>query len=216
MQNLEDLDISWNVQDKKEWASEQDLWNVAEWIKKAQKVWWQIQSNQAHNKNISKILALIINHIDSNSLLWLFNLLYEKYNFPLDELILIFLPFLKRFDLEVEEKFPDYKQFFSVEISSISSFAFYLKSSLKFDKFSTFLKWWLNTILEQEKNFEKKSYTKDNLDLFTKDFNIDFIQFLIYIIKFFDIGDINAISVNDIWFENKLKESLSIELFKVE
>jgi len=52
--------------------------------------------------------------------------------------------------------------------------------------------------LEQEKNFEKKSYTKDNLDLFTKDFNIDFIQFLIYIIKFFDIGDINAISVNDI------------------
>lgn len=216
MQNLEDLDISWNVQDKKEWPSEQDLWNVSEWIKKAQKVWWQIQSTQAHNRNIAKILTFILNHIDSDSLLWSFNLLYEKYNFPLDELILIFLPFLPRFDSEISEKFPDYKNFFIVNVYSISSFGFYIKNTLKLDKFNNFLKVAFNTILENEKNFERKSYTKDNFELFNKNFQIDFIQFLIYVIKFFDIWDINAISENDSWFENKLKDSLYNELFKTE
>lgn len=225
---MEDLDLlsTWNVTEKGESVTEEDVAKVSENLKKAAQVWAQIRWQQAHNQNLAKLLAILLSHIDDTNLWWNINMLLDAYKVDPEIVFSFFLPFMKVY-IKDKKLIEMYQLFQDVEINSLVDYSNFIKDifsnyktlkSLPKEIQDSIIKKYYEEFVSNWEDIDyvefKAKHHKDYQTLILNNYYEEIINTINNIIYYFDIWDIKALDEKTLTeIRLKIKESLQQEIF---
>lgn len=121
---------SGNIQEKSEWASEEDIGIVSENLKKAQQIWWQIKKNQAQNQKSAHMLLLLLKFVDNDKIwTWIYRLINE-YSVDIKDIFALFYVFIGE-KIEEPDIHAEFQDQCSVNSNSLSEYSDFLKTRMQ-------------------------------------------------------------------------------------
>lgn len=120
---------TWQVRSKATEASEQDIGNVAEWLKKAQQIWGQISQAKIQDAISAEMLKIIIQNIENIKILSTVCKAITDYDISIENIFAIFIPLLKQ-HISNEQILDKYKDILNIDYKTVAAYSEFVKNKI--------------------------------------------------------------------------------------